>query len=55
VFNSREIDEKIKKTNLERYGVDNVFKSKELKERYQERYLKEHGVKYYQDLKDGAF
>lgn len=49
VCNPRELDwvnEKIKKTNLERYGVENVFSNEEVKEKIKQYWLTNYGVEY---------
>lgn len=43
---SEETKEKIKKTNIKRYGVDNPFKSKEIKERIKQTNLNKYGFEY---------
>lgn len=43
---SPEIQEKIEKTNLEKYGVKNQFQSNEIKEKTKKTCLKKYGVEY---------
>jgi len=45
-FESKEIQEKIKKTNLRKYGVKNPFESKEIQEKIKKTNLDRHGVEY---------
>jgi len=44
--NKEEIQKKVKQTNLERYGVENVFQSEKIKERIKEKNLEKYGVEY---------
>lgn len=44
--NKEEVQEKIRKTTLERYGVDNVFKSAEIKNRIKETLYNHYGVEH---------
>lgn len=46
VLQSKEIKERILKSNLEKWGVDNPSKSDEVKRRIKETHLKNHGVPY---------
>ena len=39
--------DKTKKTNLDRYGVENVFQSDEIKEKSKKTSLKKYGVEFY--------
>ena len=45
-FESKEIQEKIKKTNLDRHGVEYPSQSKKIQEKIKQSFLKKYGVEY---------